>query len=190
MNEYTLEISLSFNTQAEAKDIMAICEPLVIQTSEESKVLFINALKEQVDKEKKEAQDIFDSLIYGEKEYRNKLQFVYNLKSELTNLLEATKDEVTHFNDKINVVLERGTQTLKDLVDLQSQAENKLNEGYKKLDKLSVIKKEAQNLQEAISFLLDIKDATANIVTRGAVKLLQRENGKLKPVDGWQFERG
>lgn len=189
MNEYILQINLSFNTESEAKDIMAICEPLVLHSSEESKGLLINAVEGQSQKIKDIKFSLAQKLELTEDGFGKLLENASIYKRQLSELLESSIGQVKEFDENINKVLTRGNQMVADIQQLLEQANKMWNELQSDLKEFNEVKKQAESLQEAINFLLDMKDVTNNIVTKGSVKLLERQDGEMKPVDGWQFER-
>lgn len=190
MAEHRLDIQISFETEEDAENLMAICEPLVLgQPNDE----IVNSFAEELQKKIKVSKKSMTEMNAVGKEARSQVeavqQAILDIKEQLKLVMSIRTRAEREMQDAVTVVHSLAQQV--------SDINDNINDS-KALGKLEIInnaKEEATGLMDALNFLADMTQVNKSVVTGGRVTLhrleFDKEYGGEKWTEkkGWGFDR-
>ncbi len=194
MNEYRLNIDLSFQTKAEARILMDACEPLLTQPdSISAKDDIVEVLKTRINQNVERMSQI----LAESEEIRQRVASVL-IDSE-SNISEMKREKVlaeeklTELHRSITNIEGSINEHKRVVQGLIGETELSIKKTFSLLKEFDTIVENTRHIFEAGQFIQEMTQVKNNIVTGGKVSLQWRDPSKQGehwiPVDGWEFNR-
>ncbi len=194
MNEYRLNIDLSFQTKAEAHILMDACEPLLTQPdSISAKDDIVEVLKTRINQNVERMSQI---LAESEETRQRVASILIDSESNISEMKREkalAEEKLTELYRAITNIEGTITEHKKATQSLIGDAELSINNTSVLLKEFDALVENTHHIFEAGQFIQEMTQVKNNIVTGGKVSLQWRDPGKEGekwfPIDGWEFSR-
>ncbi len=183
--KYSLDISLQFESKADAQSLMDACEPLVTQTSSSSLVSVNNALQEQIKQSIQLSKSMIEDTIAKRQQLKESFQEMNLLVVEMRRQKKVGEEILSNLKDEINKLVIGIEENLVTAEEKLRKNDETISSSLITLKKFNEEVEKAKTCVEATDFLNDMINVHNKVVTGGKVKLMKWEYDRSYGKEHW-----